>query len=124
MLTVVNIVKAAEFYAKAFGFEVKEIVPTQDDEAFHGELKYMDQLIMIGKQGACGSPTLSPASSNVQSPMSLYLYCADVDAFYKNALAAGATSISEPADMFWGDRMCVLKCLDGYHWNFAKHLGA
>ena len=37
-------------------------------------------------------------------PCILYLYVGDVDAIYKKALAAGATSISEPKDQFYGDR--------------------
>lgn len=122
-LTVLDVVKAAEFYTNAFGFEVKEIVPAHDHTALHGELKYADQLIMLGKQGAYGSETLAPAASKVKSPMSLYIYCDDVDAFYQKAVAAGAISIKVPEDTFWGDRMCALECSNGYHWCFATHLG-
>ena len=33
------------------------------------------------------------------------LYVKDCDGAYKKAIAAGAKSASEPADMFWGDRV-------------------
>ena len=34
----------------------------------------------------------------------LYMYVEDVDAVYNKAIQAGAKSITEPADQFWGDR--------------------
>ena len=86
------------------------------------QLKYDDQLIMIGKQGAYGGETIAPAVSKIKSPMSLYIYCNDVDTFYQEALAAGAISGSAPENTFWGDRMCQLECPNGYTWCFATHL--
>ena len=37
----------------------------------------------------------------------MFLYVDDVDAVYKQAIDAGATSTMEPADQFWGDRFEV-----------------
>ena len=37
-------------------------------------------------------------------PCALLLYVQDADAVYKRALQAGATSVMEPADQFYGDR--------------------
>ncbi|MGD8752804.1 MAG: hypothetical protein PVG14_15335 [Anaerolineales bacterium] len=34
----------------------------------------------------------------------LYLYLEDTDAAYQRALEAGATSLQEPQDQFYGDR--------------------
>jgi PhnB protein len=58
-----------------------------------------------------------------QSPTtsSLFLYVPDVDALYKRAVRAGATPISEPADMFWGDRMAQVKDHFGTSWGIATH---
>ena len=57
------------------------------------------------------------------SPVSLFVYCEDVDALCKQAQAAGATVAMPPADMFWGDRMCSLIDPDGHTWNFSTHTG-
>lgn len=122
-ITVKNVDAAANFYHKAFNFEIKEIATGEDGTAGHGELKYKDQLLMIGKQGAWGGTTQTPKSSGIESPINLYLYCEDVDQFHQNAVAAGAESLDAPQDMFWGDRMCKLKDPDGYVWCFATHLG-
>ncbi|HXW89770.1 MAG TPA: VOC family protein [Terriglobales bacterium] len=58
-------------------------------------------------------------------PMSsmLYLYLPDTDAAYRNALAAGATSLQQPADQPWGDRLATVKDAFGNLWNIASHRG-
>jgi uncharacterized glyoxalase superfamily protein PhnB len=53
---------------------------------------------------------------------SLYVYVDDVDAHFRNAVEAGAEPLTEPADMFWGDRMYAVKDLEGHHWSFAQHV--
>lgn len=122
-ITVSDVEKAAHFYQKAFCFEILELPPSENGIAEHGELRYQDQLIMIGKQGAWGSTTVTPSYSKVESPINLYLYCANVDEFHAAAVKAGAKSLAPPEDMFWGDRMCRLQDNDGYTWAFATFSG-
>src|SRR5438105_4572539 len=122
-ITVKNVDKAANFYHKAFGFEILELARDEKNVPVHGELKYKSQLIMLGKEGAYEGKTLSPMTSKVASPMNLYIYCEDVDTFYQLAVKAGAKSLTAPDDMFWGDRMCALQCPDEYTWCFATHGG-
>jgi len=121
-LTVVDVKKAAEFYQKAFNFTSSELMTLPDGTPVHGALKYKDQIVMIGKQGAYNTNVLAPCVSGVKSPMALYIYCDEVDSFYQNAVAAGAISVVAPQNTFWGDRMCCLQCPDGYEWSFATHL--
>lgn len=40
----------------------------------------------------------------------------DTDAVYRRALAAGATSVMEPADQFYGDRNGGVRDLPGNRW--------
>ena len=49
----------------------------------------------------------------------LYLYVPNTDATYARALAAGATSVQEPADMFYGDRSAGVKDPAGNTWMIA-----
>jgi PhnB protein len=49
-------------------------------------------------------------------PAMLYLYLEDVDAAYARALAAGATSIAEPKDQFYGDRSGGVQDMCGNLW--------
>ncbi|MBS0359157.1 MAG: VOC family protein [Proteobacteria bacterium] len=121
-LMVSDVDKAAQFYEKAFSFKTENLVPGEDGTTFHGEFKYQDQLIMLGKDGSKNCAAKSPKATGIESPMSLYLYCENVDDFYKHAVSAGAKSLLAPENMFWGDRMCRLEDPDGYSWSFATHL--
>lgn len=114
--------QALDFYQRAFGFSKRDVVPGEDGTTWHAELTYKDQLIMIGKAGAYDKAIYPPVISKVESPISLYLYCKDVDQFHAHALNEGAQSMGTPEDMFWGDRMCRLKDPDGYVWCFATHI--
>ncbi len=55
-------------------------------------------------------------------PGSIHLYVHDTDAAYKRALQAGATSLREPADQFYGDRSAGVKDPVGDHWWIATHI--
>jgi uncharacterized glyoxalase superfamily protein PhnB len=51
----------------------------------------------------------------------LYLYLEDTDAAYRRALEAGAISLEEPQDMFYGDRRATVKDPFGNTWQIATH---
>lgn len=55
-------------------------------------------------------------------PSQLYLYVPDCDAVYRQALAAGATSVQEPKTQFYGDRHGCVKDLCGNLWWMSMHL--
>jgi len=123
-LTVKDVEKSADFYTKAFDFKVKEVSKDENGTPMHAEMLYKDQLLMFGPEGNWGNfETKTPLTSGINSPINLYIYCEDVDKFYQHAINAGAEGFSAPEDMFWGDRMCRLKCPNGYVWAFATHLG-
>jgi len=54
-------------------------------------------------------------------PTMLYLYVPDVDATYKQAIAAGGVSTVEPMDMFYGDRSACVKDVADNSWWIATH---
>lgn len=55
-------------------------------------------------------------------PASLYLYVPDCDATYASAMAAGATSIMEPEDQFYGDRGAGVTDPFGNIWFIGTHI--
>jgi uncharacterized glyoxalase superfamily protein PhnB len=55
-------------------------------------------------------------------PSTLYLYVHDTDATYRRALEAGATSLMEPANQFYGDRNAGVQDPSGNFWWIATHV--
>jgi len=53
------------------------------------------------------------------TPSMIYMYVEDCDALYAQALRAGAKSISEPKDQFYGDRHGAVKDEWGNQWYIA-----
>jgi PhnB protein len=51
----------------------------------------------------------------------LYLYVPNVDAVYRRAVAAGATSFQEPIDQPYGDRQAGVRDAFGNTWYIATH---
>ncbi|MBT4880846.1 MAG: VOC family protein [Alphaproteobacteria bacterium] len=119
-LTVQNAEDAISFYKEAFGFEAADDpMKSENGQVVHAHMKLGDAHIMLGPEGAFDKPNKSPKSLNILPPSGLYVYCSDVDAMYKRALGAGASSLMEPEDSFWGDRICKVTDRDGHEWMFA-----
>ncbi|RMT99228.1 hypothetical protein ALP39_00349 [Pseudomonas marginalis pv. marginalis] len=110
--------EAIEFYKKAFNATEVMRLDMPDGKVGHAELHIDGSPIMLGSpcgESAFGSPTDGHTS------VGLHLYVSDVDARYKQAIAAGATVISEPQDQFYGDRSGTLKDPFGNVWFVATH---
>ena len=118
-LTLKNSLKAIEFYTKALSAKVLDVVPAPDGKStMHATIQIGDSLLMMGDE----SPNCRSAESLGGSPIGLYLYVPNVDAAFKQAVAAGATVTMPVADMFWGDRCGSLKDPFGYAWMIATHI--
>jgi PhnB protein len=83
----------------------------------HAEVRVGDSMLMIGG----GAPELAWQGQPV--PSALHVYVEDADAAYRRALAAGATSIEEPADQDYGERSGSVKDAAGNHWYIATYKG-
>jgi uncharacterized glyoxalase superfamily protein PhnB len=116
---------AIDFYQTAFGFEKKMVMPGPDGRARHVEMSWRESVIMFGPEAAVvegGLNHRAPVTSGVASPVSMYVYCEDVDAVFARAVAAGAKAIRPPQDMFYGDRVCTVEDPDHYWWTFATNV--
>lgn len=121
-LTVQNVKRAMNFYKKAFGFVIRGEALDEAEEPTHLEMAFGDATLMLGQEGAFGNDSRSPLTSKTASPVSMYVYCEDVDELCRNAQKAGAEVIMPCETMFWGDRMCRLKDIDGHEWCFATNI--
>jgi PhnB protein len=101
-----------DFMLKVFDAKEREIIRTPNGQIRHAEVQIGDSIIMLG-------PTSSTYGT---AAATLYVYVDDADARYQKALAAGATSISEPADQFYGDRHAGVKDTNGISWWIATHI--
>jgi PhnB protein len=119
-LVVRDCAKAIEFYKKALGAQEISRMPAPDGKSiWHAELKIGDSIVFVNDEmPGMGRPAPS-ATSPV--PVTMWLYVADADAAFKRAVTAGAKSMMEPADMFWGDRCAGVSDPYGYMWSFATH---
>ena len=100
------------FLEAAFGAKVLYRTDRPDGEIAHAEIQIGDSRVMLS-----GSQPQWPAL-----PCALYLYVEDCDALYAQALAAGAKSTQEPADMFYGDRHGGVIDPSGNQWWIATHI--
>ena len=110
-LIVPGAAKLLDFLQQAFEAQELHRMPRPDGTIMHAEVRIGDSLVMMGEPMGDGQPMFG----------SLYLYVHDVDAVYKRALQAGATSTSEPADQFYGDRSAGIKDPVGNQWWIATH---
>lgn len=121
-LTLKNSLAAIEFYKKAFGAKVLDMLPSPDGRrTMHATIKIGDSILMMGDEMPNQDCSRS-AESLGASPVSLYVYVPNVDETFKQAIAAGAVETMPVADMFWGDRCGTLKDPFGYSWMIATHI--
>ena len=123
-LVVKDAAKSIDFYEKAFGFAVEERMEKQDGSILHVGMKKGDVMFMFAPEASWpGEPMYSPETSGEASPVSLYVYVDDVDAFIAHLKSSGVEVVCEPETMFWGDRMATVRDLNGYQWSFATCVG-
>jgi PhnB protein len=100
------------FLKRAFSAKELAKYATPDGVVMHAEMGVGDSVIEMGE---------AHDKYETMTPM-LYLYVPDVDALYRQAVAAGATSFQEPADQPYGDRNAGLRDNFGNTWYIATHV--
>jgi PhnB protein len=99
------------FLVSAFEANVVQKNETPDGAVGHAKVRIGDSILECSEaHGEWGPRTAT-----------MHLYVADVDAVYERALKAGATSISEPKDQFYGERNGGVMDAWGNHWFVATH---
>jgi len=111
-LVVQDAAQELEFVQKAFGAREAHVNRGPDGKVNHASVQIGDSVLMMGQAQAQHPPL----------PAAIYVYVEDCDAVYERALSAGATSVSRPADMFYGDRHGGVKDSNGVQWWVATHI--
>jgi PhnB protein len=95
-------------------FEAQEVAKyaSPDGVVNHAVVKIGNSVLEMGE--AHGKYETMPAM--------FYLYVPDMEAVYRQALAAGATSFQEPTDQPYGDRNAGVKDAFGNKWYIATHV--
>src|SRR6516225_8819446 len=105
--------KVIHFMKEAFGAQpVFEPMMRPDGKVMHAEFKIGSSILMIADASERAKAT---------STM-LHLYVPDVDAVYQKALKAGATSMMEPTNQFYGDRSGGVIDSAGNRWHIGTHV--
>jgi PhnB protein len=115
-----NCAEAIAFDARAFGAHERFRMPGKNGRLSHAEIQIGDSVIMMADE----SPEMEAFAVKhfKGSPVSLLIYTEDCDTMHRQALAAGAKSLREPADQPYGDRMSGVQDPFGYKWWIATHI--
>lgn len=121
-------VEAIAFYEKALGAE-NTFHQLADDgkRIMHANLAiYGGEVMLHDEFPEYGMSVSSPAtlgSTSVAINVN-FKATADVDAAFAKAVDAGATSLMEPQDVFWGSRYARISDPFGHVWAFNAPLGS
>jgi len=97
------------FLRAAFGGTEVSCQRHADKTVLHAEMRIGDSLVMLGQAGGEWKPRGG----------AFYLWVDDVDATYRKALTAGATSESQPEDKPYGHRNAGVVDSNGVTWWIA-----
>jgi PhnB protein len=110
-LSVAGAHKLLAFLEKAFAANVVGKHEAANGTIDHATIQIGDSVIEASEaHGQWGPRTAT-----------LHVYVADTDRVYAQALAAGATSLQEPKDQFYGERNSGVMDAWGNHWYIATH---
>lgn len=119
-LSVVGATEAIDFYKEVLGATERMRMGTPDGAVAHAEIQVGESVIMIGEEMPGGT---DPSPNTLGgSPVALFVYVEDVDDVFKRAIDAGATTVQEPEDHFYGDRVAMFDDPYGHRWNIATHI--
>lgn len=115
-LAVSNVPEMLNFLHTAFDAIVQF---KDDDNPVFASAKMGNAMVFVTK--GWGAHGHMPNTSTT-SAVSLHLYVEDIDSAVNQAVSAGAVLISEPQDMYWGERTAALSDPFGHRWTVAERV--
>jgi len=120
-LTVRGASAAAEFYTRAFGAEELGRVPAGDGtRLLHCCLRINEGIVMLSDE----FPEQGFGLGDGPAGVTLHLQVNDADAWFTDAVEAGATVRMPLADQFWGDRYGQVTDPFGHVWSIGSPMKA
>jgi PhnB protein len=105
--------RAIDWYKKVLGARQRLRLDMPGGTVAHCELGFGDAVLMMGSPMP---PQFPPKKA------CLGIYVKDCDAIFQKALSAGARSLLEPADQFYGDRSGRFEDPFGNEWIVTTHI--
>jgi len=105
--------RAIEWYRNVLGAKQRLRLDMPGGTVAHCELGFGDAVLMMGSSMLPQFP---------QRNASLAIYVKNCDATYNEALHAGARSLQEPTDQFYGDRNARFEDPFGNEWSVMTHV--
>jgi PhnB protein len=113
-LCVADTAAAIAFYQCAFGATERFRLVEQSGRIGHAELQFGPAVLMLSDAFPEYGVMAPPAEG--APGMALHLHVDDADTLCAQAVAAGATLLSAPADQFYGERSGKLRDPFGHTW--------
>jgi uncharacterized glyoxalase superfamily protein PhnB len=104
--------RTIDFLVRVFGAVELRRFPDSSGKLMHAEVRIDDTVVMIA-DGSEGWPAI---------PSHVHVYVADVDATYRRALEAGATSVQEPMKKDDEDKRGGVRDTGGTTWWIATRV--
>ena len=112
--------QAIDFYTQVLGATERMRIPGPEGKIGHAELQFGDSLVMLADEypdmGVLGPKAIGG------TPVMICIYVEDVDKVFASALAAGARSLREVEDKFYGDRAGEIEDPFGHRWTITSHI--
>lgn len=113
-ITVSDADAAIEFYRRVFDAEATDYRLEHEGVVMYAEVVVGGSPMMLNEEME-GGPNRSPTSIG-DTPVRLHVHVPDVDAVFSRAVAAGATTLIEPSDQFYGERSGRFRDPFGHEW--------
>ncbi|MEU9044972.1 MULTISPECIES: VOC family protein [unclassified Kitasatospora] len=119
-LSVADTDAAIAFYSRAFGAKELQRYTAPDGSVPHAQIRIGGTIVMLSDESpAAGLPGPGALGG---TPVTLYLFVADVDAAFARAVRAGAEAKRPVQDQFFGERTGQLLDPFGHRWTLATRI--
>lgn len=112
---------ALDFYRRAFDAQERSRHTDEHGKVRHAEFRIGDSVVMITEETPDWPEWKSPRSRG-GTPVHLYAYVDDADAWFARAVDAGATELLPLADQAYGDRSGGVTDPFGHIWYIATRI--